>query len=235
MERIPRMFEVIQMLRSANRPVRAEELAEALEVSVRTIYRDVASLQAMKIPVEGEAGIGYVMRRGYDLPPLNFDQEEIEALRVGLQLLARTGDSALQKAAMRISAKIDALQTSDHTLHVAPWGVPMDDPDQGCVSLSTVRDAIRSARKLRLTYRSGDETETIRIVRPVAIVYHLECVMIAAWCELRGAFRHFRQDRIWGCDALEESFEGQAGALRSLWMEQEDSFSYAPGFPQVPG
>ena len=218
------------MLRSASRPVRADELAEALEVSVRTIYRDVASLQAMKIPVEGEAGIGYIMRRGYDLPPLNFDQEEIEALRVGLQLLARTGDSALQKAAMRISAKIDALHTSDDTLHVAPWGVPMDDPDQGCISLATVRDAIRSAQKLRLTYRGGDGAETLRTIRPVAIVYHLECVMIAAWCELRLAFRHFRQDRIWGCDVSEESFEGQAEALRALWMEQEDSFSYGQGF-----
>lgn len=227
MQRIPRMFEVIQILRGARGPVSAEALAAKLEVSARTIYRDIASLQAMRIPIEGEAGVGYVMRRGYDLPPLNFDLEEIEALRVGLLLLTRTGDSTLQRAAKRISAKIDALHDEEDWLQVAPWGAPLDDPEKGCVSLADIRDAIRSARKLRLTYRDekGDETE--RVVRPVGIVYHLECVMIAAWCEMRGGFRHFRTDRVWGCDVREERFAGQAEALRGLWLEQEKFEDYA--------
>ncbi len=221
MQRISRMFEIIQLLRAASGPVLADDLAARLEVSTRTIYRDIAALQAMRIPIEGEAGVGYVMRRGYDLPPLNFDQEEIEALRVGLLLLSRTGDSALQKAAKRITSKIDALQDEETWLQVAPWGVPPDDPDKGCISLAAIRDAIRQSRKLKLTYRDEAGTRTERVVRPVAIVYHLEAVLIAAWCELRNGFRHFRSDRVWECLVLEDGFEDQAKALRDLWVEQE--------------
>ena len=220
-----RLFEIIQILRAASRPVRAEDLAEKLEVSVRTIYRDVVALQAMRTPIEGEPGIGYVMRRGYDLPPLNFDMEEVEALRVGLALLSRTGDTALQKAASRIHEKVDALHGPANWLQVAPWGAATDDPDNGCVSVSSLRDAIRVERKLQITYRSGldqgsdqqpdrePDQETIRTIRPIVLIYHLNCVMLAAWCELRRGFRHFRTDRIWGCEELEERFAGQGETL----------------------
>lgn len=223
MQRITRMFEVIQLLRAARGPVSAQALGETLEVSKRTIYRDVAALQAMRVPIEGEAGVGYVMRRGYDLPPLNFDLEEIEALRVGLMMLGRTGDGSLKRAASRIIQKIDALQAEEPRLHVSPWGAPPDDPAKGCVSVAMLRDAIRSAQKLELTYRDEGGEETRRVVRPVAVIYHLECVMIAAWCELRNGFRHFRTDRIWGCEVLEEGFQDQAEMLHALWSEQETS------------
>jgi len=234
MRRSDRLFEIIQILRAASRPIRAEDLAAQLEVSVRTIYRDIVALQAMRTPIEGEPGIGYVMRRGYDLPPLNFDMEEIEALRVGLALLSRTGDSALQRAASRIHEKVDALHGPANWLQVAPWGAATDDPDNGCVSISSLRDAIRAERKLRITYRSGPDgesdqgsdqhpvEETVRTVRPVALIYHLNCTMLAAWCELRRGFRHFRTDRIWGCEELEELFEGQGGTLREVWLETEE-------------
>lgn len=220
MRRSDRLFEIIQILRSAKRPVTAEAIARQLEVSTRTVYRDISALQVMNTPIEGESGVGYIMRRGYDLPPLNFDLEEIEALRVGLALLSRTGDSALQCAARRIHEKVDALHGPADWLQVAPWGAPSDDPAKGCVSVSSLRDAIRKECKLRLTYRKLEGEETLRIVRPLALVYHVECVMLAAWCELRGAFRHFRTDRIYGCDVLEERFSGQAGALRMIWLEQ---------------
>jgi predicted DNA-binding transcriptional regulator YafY len=119
---------------------------------MRTIYRDIAALQVMNTPIEGEAGIGYIMRRGYDLPPLNFDLEEIEALRVGLALLSRTGDSALQRAARRIHEKVDALHGPATGCR---WrlGGGLDDPAKGCVSKSTLRDAIRGEYKLELVYQ----------------------------------------------------------------------------------
>ncbi|WP_299869443.1 YafY family protein [uncultured Hoeflea sp.] len=220
MRRSNRLFEIIQILRSAERPVTAEALSRQLEVSTRTIYRDISALQIMNTPIEGEPGIGYIMRRGYDLPPLNFDLEEIEALRVGLALLSRTGDSALQRAAQRIHEKVDALHGPADWLQVAPWGAPLDDPAKGCVSRSTLRDAIRNERKIRLTYRDEQDTETVRIVRPLALVYHVECVLLAGWCELRAGFRHFRTDRVYGCEVLDERFTGQAGALRMVWLEQ---------------
>lgn len=206
MQRSNRLFEVIQILRAAKRPITAGQLAQTLEVSQRTVYRDVAALQAIRVPIEGEAGLGNVMRRGYDLPPLNFDQEEVEALRVGISLLARTGDSALQRAAERIGAKIDALGQPADWLQVAPWGAPKDNPALGCIPLALLRDAIREQRKLRLTYRDGTGRDTERVVRPLAMIYHLECVLLAGWCELRKGFRHFRSDRIYGCEALEERF-----------------------------
>ena len=220
MQRMNRLFEIIQIVRASDRPVRADDLADTLEVSARTIYRDIAALQSMRTPIEGEPGIGYIMRRGYDLPPLNFDQEEIEALRVGLSMLARSGDSGLQQAAQRICAKIEDLRWPADWLQVAPHGAATDDPAKGCVSKAGLRSAVREARKLQIVYRNGDGVETERIIRPVALVYHIDCVMIAAWCELRGGFRHFRTDRIYGCIVLEDSFAAQGAALRALWQEK---------------
>lgn len=219
MPRSNRLFEIIQILRASRTPLTASMLAEKLEVSQRTIYRDIAALQAMRTPIEGEAGIGYIMRGGYDLPPLNFDAEEIDALRVGLAMLSRTGDSGLQRAAMRIHRKVDALHGPADWLQVSPWGAPVDDPAQGCVSIADLRMAIRDAKKLSLVYCDEVGVRTERVVRPVALVYHLESVMVAAWCELRGGFRHFRTDRIYELDILVEDFAAQAEPLRALWAE----------------
>ncbi len=232
MRRSNRMFEVIQILRATAQPLTAAQLSERLEVSVRTIYRDIAALQAMGTPIEGEPGIGYLMRRGYDLPPLNFDQEEVEALRVGLAMLSRTGDRALQRAADRICAKIDALHVPVDWLQVSPWGAPLDDPQKGCVSKSVLREAVRSERKLRLLYADALDNRTTRTVLPLALTYHVDCVVLAAWCELRGGFRHFRTDRMWDAQMLEDTFSCQGMALRSLWRQQDrtalDARMYQP-------
>ncbi|MGR3802701.1 helix-turn-helix transcriptional regulator [Marinibacterium profundimaris] len=221
MTKSTRMFELIQILRAARRPVTADELAERLGVSARTVYRDIAALQAMRTPIEGEAGLGYVMRRGYDLPPLNFDQEELEALRVGLALLVRTGDSALVDAAGRIGKKIDALQEPVDWLKIALPGVPLDDPEKGCVSKGMLRAAIREERKIEITYRDEAGVETQRILRPVAMLYYHDCAVLAAWCELRRGFRCFRTDRIWACTLREDGFAGEGPALRRLWEDSD--------------
>ena len=220
MGRSTRLFELIQILRAADRPVSAARLAETLEVSVRTIYRDIAALQAMRTPVEGAAGVGDILRASYDLPPVNFDAEEVEALRVGLLMLARTGDSALQRAALRVRQKITDLNDPIDWLQVAPWGIALDDPAQGCVSIAALRTAIREERKLRLTYRDAQQVETVRVVWPIVIMYHIERVLLIGWCDLRAAFRHFRTDQIYGCQLLEAAFVGQSKTLRTLWSQQ---------------
>ena len=155
MRRSTRLFEIIQILRAANGPVTAEALSEKLEVTVRTVYRDIVALQAQRTPIEGEAGVGYLMRRGYDLPPLNFDAEEVEALWVGLLMLARTGDSTLQQSADRVCRKIEALRAPVDWLQVAPSGAPLDDPEKGCVPVVNFREAIRAERKIRITLNSA--------------------------------------------------------------------------------
>lgn len=221
MRRSTRLFEIIQILRATDVPVTADALAAKLEVSTRTVYRDIAALQAQRTPIEGEAGVGYMMRRGYDLPPLNFDAEEVEALWVGLSMLARTGDSTLQQAADRVCRKIDALRAPADWLQVATWGAPADDPAKGCIPIVTYREAIRAEQKIRITYVNAAEDRTERVVRPVALIYHIECTMLAGWCELRNGFRHFRTDRIWSCEVTDDHFCGQGKALRALWQEQD--------------
>jgi predicted DNA-binding transcriptional regulator YafY len=136
-------------------------------------------------------------------------------------MLARTGDTALQRAARRVSAKIEALAGTDGMLRVAPYGAPLDDPQLGCVSKGMLRDAIREERKLSLIYRDDQERETTRVVWPIAIVYHIHCTMLAAWCELRRNYRHFRTDRIYGCEPLEARFEGEGEALRARWLMEQ--------------
>lgn len=222
MARSDRLFEIIQVLRATSRPVTAEELATKLEVSTRTIYRDIATLQSRQTPIEGEAGLGYMMRRGYDLPPLNFNQEEIEALRVGLLLLSRTGDTMLQKAASRIFEKVDALHGPSDWLQVSPWGAPADDETLGCVSMALLRDVIRNEYKLDLVYRDEKDQETQRIIRPIALMYQPNSVLLAAWCELRNGLRHFRTDRIYGCSKRDDRFLGQGDTLRDLWIDSSD-------------
>ncbi len=122
MARSTRMLDIIQILRNASRPMTAQEVADVLEVTKRTIYRDIASLQSIRVPIEGEAGIGYIMRPGLDLPPINFDTEEAEAITVGLAMIARTGDRGLKQAAARVARKLSDATALSESLFLRPGG-----------------------------------------------------------------------------------------------------------------
>ncbi len=220
MRRSTRLFEIIQILRSATKPRTAQHIADELEVTKRTIYRDIVALQAMRVPVEGEAGIGYVMRSGYDLPPINFDVEEAEAITVGLALIARTGDKGLNRAARSAVQKLTETTRLSSTLFASTWGV--EEPE--VIDLTIVRKAIREDRKLRITYRNGEGIETRRIIWPIAIAYHSEAIIIAAWCELRQSLRNFRPDRVSEYQELDEGFIGQGDALRQEWIKDYASY-----------
>lgn len=224
MSRSDRLFDIIQRLRRAKKPMRAIDLAQALEVTERTIYRDMAALQAMRVPVEGAAGIGYVMRAGFDLPPVNFDVEEVEAILVGLSLLARTGDKGLLKAAARVGAKIGTILPADRArqlegshLQVSRWGVAAEIK----VDLPELRRAIREERKLRIGYTDEKGQRSQRKLRPIGIIYWIEVVVLVAWCEKRRAIRHFRLDRIGTYRVLKEDFRGEGDALRAKWQAEQ--------------
>ncbi|MVO16178.1 helix-turn-helix transcriptional regulator [Parasedimentitalea huanghaiensis] len=217
--RSARMFEIIQLLRSANGPCTAQNIADILEVTKRTIYRDIASLQSMRVPIEGEAGIGYVMRPGYNLPPVNFDIEEAEAISVGLSMISRTGDKSLEKAALRAMRKLSEATQLSENLFSSSWGAKVP----GHIDLAEIRNAIRQETKLGLIYQDVEHKSTKRKIRPIALVYYAEAVVIAAWCELRHDFRHFRSDRILSCDLLTEGFEGEGVELRRKWAEVQDT------------
>jgi len=213
MQRTDRLFEIIQILRSETRVITANEIAARLEVSVRTIYRDIQTLQSMRTPIEGEAGVGYLMRQGYDLPPLNFNVEEIEAIVVGLSLVAQTGDRGLQRAAQQVSRKIDALRGSLESLQVSERGALVPE----AVDVDLIRSAIREEYKLELRYRDVNDNESQRRVLPLAIIYYVHAMLLVSWCELRADFRHFRLDRVLACSALEADFKGQGEHLREQW------------------
>ncbi|MDA8586975.1 YafY family transcriptional regulator [Rhodobacteraceae bacterium] len=208
-----RFFEIIQLLRDAKKPLLACNIAAALEVSVRTVYRDIASLQAMQTPILGEPGIGYVMRKGYDLPPINLDVDEAEAIVVGLSLVARTGDPGLWRAAGRASRKLHEAAPGTRRLVTSSWGVETEPP----MDLSRLRAAIREETKLKICYKDADERETNRIIWPLVLIYYVDNVMIVAWCELRHGLRHFRVDRIADGTFLSDNFKGEGDALIAQW------------------
>ena len=210
MQRTDRLFEIINILRASNRPITAAQIADQLEVTPRTIYRHIATLQSLRVPIEGEAGVGYVMRSGYDLPPLNFDIEEREAILVGLAMLKRTGDSKLQSAASRVMNKLHDKDIPENSLRASDWGIP---EAQGTI-LSKLRCAIRDEQKIEICYTSLDETHSERIVWPLVLTYHVEVGVLSGWCELREDFRNFRVDRIATINSLEAFFVGEAVKLR---------------------
>ncbi len=220
MSRSIRMFEIIQILRVARRPMTAQSIAEELEVTRRTIYRDIVSLQAMRVPIDGEAGIGYVMRPGFDLPPLMFGDEEVEAIMVGLALIGRTGDESLQRAAVSVRRKIEeathcpgSRHFRDPSLFTSKW----HDIPEPAVDLRLLRQCVRDEVAISINYRSVVGEESQRTVLPLALVYYVDVQILAAWCELRQDYRHFRIDRINSCTLHGNSFSSKAQALRTTW------------------
>ncbi|MBI3452014.1 MAG: YafY family transcriptional regulator [Rhodospirillales bacterium] len=216
MRRADRLLQIIQVLRRRRTPTTAERIAEELEVSVRTVYRDMAALLASGVPVAGEAGIGYVLRAGYDLPPLMFTIEEIEALVLGAQMVARAGDAALAKAARDSLAKVEHVLPRD--LHDALTRTALFAPNFGqspapAVDLGVARSAIRRARKLQISYRDEKGAPTRRTVWPLALAYFTDTTLLCAWCELRRDFRHFRADRIETMAPLEARYDTRGGRL----------------------
>jgi predicted DNA-binding transcriptional regulator YafY len=221
-----RMFEIVQLLRASRAPLTADQIAARLEVTKRTVYRDIAALQAARVPIEGAAGIGYVMRSGFDLPPLMFTPEEIEAVTVGLSLIARTGDASLKEAGDTVMAKISAIRPAheppiDEThLLVSSWhAIP-----QATIDLRILRRAIREERRLLIVYHNGEGVMTTRTVQPIAVIYYIEGILLATFCELRRDFRHFRLDRIKACEPLDSMFRGESAALRKAWRASRDLF-----------
>lgn len=213
MSKSTRFFEIIQMLRTAKAPILARDIAQTLEVSVRTIYRDIATLQSMQTPIYGEPGIGYVMRKGYDLPPINLDVEEAEAIAVGLSMIARTGDAGLIRAAGRASRKLNAIAPTTRQLIASSWGVSVDQTNV----MAMIRVAMRDEHKLILGYRDAEGVESDRVIWPLALIYYSDSAMVVAWCELREGLRHFRLDRMISCTGGAEKFTGKGGALLAEW------------------
>lgn len=221
MNRSTRLFEIIQLLRSSKRSLTAQQLADELEVTKRTIYRDIVALQSMRVPIDGEAGIGYLMRPGFDLPPLMFTTEEVEAIAVGLSLLGRTADSSLETAAKSVVRKISDVLPEDNpyalisqSVFTSNWHeIPSASVDPGLI-----RESIRDHKKLAIDYRDVEERTSTRTILPLVLLYYVDALVVAAWCELRKDFRHFRVDRMAKCELMDAGFAEIGERLRNEWQ-----------------
>lgn len=226
MQRAERLLDMIQSLRRRRRPVTAETLASELDVSVRTVYRDIGAVVRQGVPVRGEAGIGYVLDAGFDLPPLMLSPDEIEAVLVGMRWLSERADPVLARAAEDVVSKVAAVLPQhlrpillDGALFAAsyPGDVPADQVD-----VAAVRAAIRNGRKLSIEYSDESGHATQRMIWPIGMTFYERVRIVIAWCELRQAFRHFRTDRMTGLVALEERYPARRADLFRRWQKEEE-------------
>ena len=220
MSRAQRLLDLIQVLRRHRHPVSGATLAEATGVSLRTLYRDIETLKSEGASIDGEAGVGYVLRPGFMLPPLMFSEEEIEALVLGSRWVHQRADRSLADAAANVLAKIGAVlpkdlrdALDDSGLLIAP-GEPIPAGD---AELPKIRQAIRSERKLGLSYRDKDGAASRRTVWPFAVGFFEKVRVVVAWCELRQDYRHFRTDRIGGLEVLAQRYPRRRHAMMKEW------------------
>lgn len=217
MRRADRLLQIVQALRRHRGPVTAQALADELEVSRRTIYRDVLDLQASRVPVEGEAGVGYVLRPGYDLPPLMFTVEEVEAIVLGARLARERGDADLARAADDVLAKVAAVLPPPlaAALKRSALLVPSRAADEAAFGpyMAALRRGVRERTRLRIGYVDATGAVTDRVVWPLALLFYAHVTLLGAWCELRKGYRFFRTDRIEGLETTGERFDARNGAL----------------------
>jgi predicted DNA-binding transcriptional regulator YafY len=227
MRRADRLFQIIQVLRRSTRPVTATMLAKELEVSKRSVYRDVADLIGQRVPIRGEAGVGYLLDRRFDMPPLMLTPDEIEAAVLGAQWVAERADPVLANSARDLIAKIATAVPAHLRLFIAEptTGAPPGNKlAADGLDIAKTRLWIRSGRKIRINYRDQNAQDSERTIWPVIIGYADTVRLLAAWCELRQEFRHFRTDRIVAAEFLDERHGSRLSDLRHRWnryMETE--------------
>jgi predicted DNA-binding transcriptional regulator YafY len=224
MSRTGRLLDLIQTLRRHRRPVSGAQLADELDVSLRTVYRDIQTLIAQGAPIDGEAGIGYVLRPGFTLPPLMFSHDEIAALMLGSGMVTRAADPALAKAAQDALAKIAAVLPAARGREIDTSGLlagPIRPAVVDQVNLAPLRSAIRAEQKIWIAYSDKDGVASERRIWPIAITFCARIRLLAAWCERRESFRHFRTDRIAGIVAVGERYPRRRQVLIREWRETE--------------
>jgi predicted DNA-binding transcriptional regulator YafY len=221
MRRADRLFRLVGFLQR-RRTVTAATLAERLEVSERTVYRDVADLIGSGVPIQGEAGMGYRLERGFDLPPLMFNEAEIEAIVLGARIVKAFADPGLATAADDVLAKIrrvlpDKLAPS---LDETPlYGYHFRRQSRVPEHLGRLREALRRSRKVSLGYTDGKKDGTTRIVRPLGLSFIGHAWLLTGWCELRDGFRNFRLDRVTSVAITPESFAPEVGKRFEDFLE----------------
>lgn len=214
MRRADRLFRIVEYLKARRQVVTAEKLAEALEVSTRTIYRDIADLGASGVPILGEAGVGYVLHRDHVVKPLMFGLEELDALMLGAQMVRSWGDKELAQSASQAIDKLKSVLPESLQQELSGsflFSMASKAKLQINVDFTALRRAIRTKNKLYFTYEDEDGKASQRCVRPLCLVFFSPVWLLLAWCEKRNDFRNFRLDRIKELTVLEEVYKEEIG------------------------
>lgn len=223
--RSDRLFDIIQIMRDGALHT-ARDLAEHLEVSERTIWRDMATLRASGIPVEGERGVGYMISAPITLPPMNLTMGELEALHLAVAILGEATDPELSKSAQSLAAKIDAVLPENAAPPSTGWGFavyPFADAAAGFKHMPLLRDAVREKKLIRMNYVSLDDQVSTRLIRPLQLEYWGRVWTMSAWCELRDDFRVFRVDRIETLIDTGATFKDEAGKNLQDYLAKVDA------------
>ncbi len=226
MSRSERLLDLIQILRRHRRPVSGLTLAGELDVSIRTLYRDIATLQGQGAPIEGEPGVGYVLKPGFMLPPLMFTDEEIEAIVLGSRWVAKQPDTRLSAAATDALAKIAAVLPEDLRDELDATALlvgPSVGPTRENLDLGVIRQAIRAERKIELNYEDASGAASRRTVWPFALGFFDKVRVMVAWCEMRQDFRHFRADRISDLAATDTRYPRRRAVMLKEWRATLDT------------
>jgi predicted DNA-binding transcriptional regulator YafY len=220
MSRAARLLNLVQILRRHRYPVSGAALADELGISLRTLYRDIGTLVGQGAAIDGEAGVGYVLKAGFVLPPLMFSDEELEALVLGSRWVMQQDDQALRLAAENALAKIASVLPADLRERIDSNGLLAAPQSQSSgLDLGPIRRSIRAEQKLLLHYQDGKGETSRRIVWPVALGFFQQARVLAAWCELRQDFRHFRTDRIASLEELSERYPKPRRTLFKIWKK----------------
>ncbi len=221
MTRHERLAEIVEIVRDGRLHL-ARDLAEALGVSLRTIYRDIDTLVASGVPIDGERGVGYLLREPVFLPPMALSLTELEALSLGMAIVQEAADAELQAAARNVMDKVGE-HASNRRQAPKSWGFGVyafERAQEGFRHMPLIRRAIREGLSLQITYLSLDDRETTRVIRPLQTEYWGRVWTCSAWCELRGDFRAFRIDRMQSCTATGQSFHPEPGKTLEDYLKQ---------------
>jgi predicted DNA-binding transcriptional regulator YafY len=224
MRRSDRLSEIIEIVQDGRLHL-ARDIADRLEVSVRTIYRDFDTLVASGIPIDGERGVGYMLREPVFLPPMNLSLAELEALHLGMAIVSEAADNDLQTAAASLTSKINKVATANGKIP-KNWGFgvyPFAQAKIGFEHMPRIRAAIRSKEKLKIAYHSLDDQPSTRVVWPLQNAYWGRVWTMACWCEKRNDFRSFRIDRITDCHRTGTYFDDEDGQLFARYLDKVDA------------
>lgn len=223
MDKTERLFAIVDTLRRHRQPVTAARLAQEHGVSVRTLYRDIQTLIGLGAPIDGEAGLGYVLRPGFFLPPLMFSPEELEALVLGARWVQAQPDADLARAASNALGKIATVSPDDLRDRISDtglWPVRISEEEKPLPLLGLVREAMRTEKALRIAYRDKTGRASEREIWPVQLAYFENKQIVAAWCTMRVAFRHFRTERIEQAEITGNRYGRRRALLTQQWTQE---------------